>query len=73
MLADIVDDADAKTGRRAEGVLFGVQTFARKAVNGCGLLAAGVVLSIAHFPARAEPSPSPRTSSARRGARLRVL
>ena len=50
MLADIVDDAEAQTGRRSEGVLFGAQTFAKKAVNGVGLLAAGLVLTLARFP-----------------------
>jgi len=55
MLADVVDDAEAKTGRRTEGMLFGLQTFARKSVNGLGLLAAGAVLSLAAFPRQSRP------------------
>lgn len=67
MLADVVDDAEAKTGRRSEGVLFGLQTFARKAVNGLGLLAAGAVLSVAAFPAKSLPGDVDRATVMRLG------
>ena len=42
MIADLVEQAELKTGRRSEGVFFSTVTFVRKAVQGLGLMAAAV-------------------------------
>ena len=55
MIADIVEESELKTGRRSEGVFFAAQTFARKAVNGFGVLIAGAILAFVQFPAGARP------------------
>ena len=50
MTADLVEQAELKTGRRSEGVFFASVTFIRKSVQGLGLLVAGFVLALAEFP-----------------------
>jgi glycoside/pentoside/hexuronide:cation symporter, GPH family len=55
MLADLVEQAELKTGRRSEGVFFAANTFIRKAVQGLGVMAAGWVLTLASFPKGARP------------------
>ncbi|MDZ4372829.1 MAG: MFS transporter [Phenylobacterium sp.] len=56
MLADLVEAAELKTGRRSEGVFFAASTFIRKSVQGLGVITAGFVLTAAQFPAGASPS-----------------
>lgn len=53
MTADLVEQAELKTGRRSEGIFFSTVTFVRKTVQGLGLLVASYVLSLAEFPAGA--------------------
>ncbi|MBL8774186.1 MAG: MFS transporter [Phenylobacterium sp.] len=55
MLADLVEQAELRTGRRSEGLFFAASTFIRKAVQGVGVIAAGFVLTFAGFPAGASP------------------
>lgn len=55
MIADIVEDSQVKTGRRSEGLFFAANAFVQKAVSGLGGIIAGVLLSLAHFPAMAKP------------------
>jgi len=55
MIADLVEQAELKTGRRSEGVFFAAVTFIRKMVQGLGVLVAGFVLALAQFPAGAAP------------------
>lgn len=55
MLADLVEQAELRTGRRSEGVFFAANTFIRKAVQGLGVMAAGWVLTLASFPKGARP------------------
>jgi Na+/melibiose symporter-like transporter len=55
MLADIVEDSELKTGRRSEGLFFAGSSFMQKCASGLGLLASGLILSAAHFPAHAVP------------------
>jgi glycoside/pentoside/hexuronide:cation symporter, GPH family len=50
MLADIVEQSELATGRRSEGVFTASITFARKSVQGLGIMAASIVLTIAAFP-----------------------
>ena len=55
MLADVVEDSELKTGRRSEGLFFAGGSFMQKSASGLGLLASGLILSAAHFPAHAVP------------------
>lgn len=50
MIADLVEQSEVKTGRRSEGVFFAAVTFTRKATQGLGAFAAGIVLSVISFP-----------------------
>lgn len=54
MLADVVEQSEIKTGRRAEGVFFAGGFFIQKCTTGVGLLVAGGILSFIHFPENAE-------------------
>lgn len=53
MIADLVEQAELKTGRRSEGVFFSTVTFVRKSVQGLGLMMASLVLYLADFQAGA--------------------
>jgi Na+/melibiose symporter-like transporter len=53
-LADIADEHELKTGKRAEGVIFSVRSFGRKATQGVGGLIAGFGLEFIGFPDNAE-------------------
>lgn len=62
MLADLVEEAELKTGRRSEGLFFAAATFVRMAVQGLGVITAGFVLAAAKFPTGASPDQvSPET------------
>ncbi len=56
MIADLVEQSELKTGRRSEGVFFAANTFIQKMVSGVGVMAAALILTLAHFPANATPS-----------------
>lgn len=56
MIADLVEQAELKTGRRSEGVFFAAVTFIRKCVQGLGVVAASFVLALAAFPKGAAPA-----------------
>lgn len=53
MIADITEDAQVKTGRRAEGLLMSTNTFITKAMTGVSALLPGLLLAYVHFPAKA--------------------
>jgi GPH family glycoside/pentoside/hexuronide:cation symporter len=55
MLADVVEESEAVTGRRAEGLFFAGSAFMQKVVTGFGLLASGLALWAAGFPDNAVP------------------
>jgi len=55
MMADLVEASEIRTARRSEGVLFAATTFARKSVQGFGVLAASAVLTVAQFPKGVAP------------------
>jgi GPH family glycoside/pentoside/hexuronide:cation symporter len=59
MMADLVEDSEIRTSRRSEGVLFAAATFARKAVQGFGVLAASGVLAVVQFPKGVAPGQVP--------------
>ncbi len=50
MLADLVEASELKTGRRSEGVFTSAETFIKKSVQGFGVMAATMVLTLAEFP-----------------------
>ena len=55
MVADITEEAQVKTGRRAEGLLMSTNTFITKATTGVSALLPGLVLAYVGFPAHARP------------------
>jgi Na+/melibiose symporter-like transporter len=55
MIADLAEQTQLRTARRSEGVLFAAVTFSRKAMQGFGVLAATIVLTIANFPKDTPP------------------
>lgn len=55
MMADVVEDSEARTGRRSEGVFFAGSFFVQKCTSGIGIFLAGIILSIARFPVGAKP------------------
>lgn len=56
MMADLAEQAELKTGRRSEGIFVSASTFVRKMVTGLGVMMATLVLTLAEFPAGADPS-----------------
>jgi GPH family glycoside/pentoside/hexuronide:cation symporter len=59
MIADVVEDGELKTGRRAEGLFFSASSLVAKAVSGVGIFAASMILALIHFPAGARPGQVP--------------
>lgn len=59
MIADVVEDAELKTGRRQEGLFFAAIAFANKSTTGLGIFAAGVIVSAVKFPTGAKPGTVP--------------
>jgi GPH family glycoside/pentoside/hexuronide:cation symporter len=55
MMADVVEDSEAKTGRRSEGVFFAGSFFVQKCTSGVGIFLAGLILAAADFPVGAKP------------------
>jgi Na+/melibiose symporter-like transporter len=56
MMADLVEQAELKTGRRSEGIFFAASAFIRKVVGGLGLTVATMVLTLAGLAPGADPS-----------------
>ena len=54
MIADVVEDAEVKTGRRSEGLLFSADNLFKKMVSGLGVFVSGVVLATVSFPQNAQ-------------------
>jgi Na+/melibiose symporter-like transporter len=55
MIADVVEDAEVKTGRRSEGLLFSADNLFKKIVSGVGVFVSGVLLAHVTFPQGAKP------------------
>jgi GPH family glycoside/pentoside/hexuronide:cation symporter len=72
MIADLVEQSEVRTGRRSEGIFYSAVTFSRKATQGLGALAAGLVLSAVAFPNGAAPAQVPDTTLWRLGASYTV-
>ena len=73
MMADVVEDSEARTGRRSEGVFFAGSFFVQKCTSGIGIFAAGLILSLAAFPEGAKPGQVPVESLDRLTAIFIVL
>ena len=54
MIADVVEDAEVKTGRRSEGLLFSADNLFKKIVSGMGIFVSGGLLAFVNFPANAK-------------------
>ncbi len=61
MLADVADEIELETGRRQEGMIYAVYTFANKMTFAVGTLVASVALTILAFPEQANPSDVPQS------------
>jgi len=59
MMADVVEDSEAKTGRRSEGVFFAGSFFVQKCTSGIGIFLAGMIIALAGFPDQATPGQVP--------------
>lgn len=59
MIADIVEDAQVKTGNRSEGLLLATNTFVVKLTTGFANLLPGLILAYVHFPAKATAAVDP--------------
>ena len=59
MIADLVDGAEVRTGRRSEGVFFSAITLVKKTVLGLGLIAASAILTLSSFPKGAKAGEVP--------------
>ncbi|MGA0605220.1 MFS transporter [Phenylobacterium sp. VNQ135] len=55
MIADVVEDAELKTGRRQEGLFFAAAAFVNKAVSGLGIFGASLIVGAIRFPRDAAP------------------
>lgn len=56
MMADLVEQYEVRSGRRLEGIFASSTTFVRKLVQGLGLMAATVVLTLSGLEEGAKPS-----------------
>ena len=54
LVADVIEDAEVKTGRRSEGLLMSADNLFKKLVSGAGILISGFMLKIVAFPAGAK-------------------
>jgi Na+/melibiose symporter-like transporter len=68
MIADLVEESEIRTHRRSEGVFFAAVTFIRKSVQGFGVLAASIVLTVAQFPTQLDAVAVPEEAVYRLGA-----
>lgn len=59
MIADVVEDAELKTGRRQEGLFFAAAAFVNKAVSGLGIFGASLIVGAVRFPQGAAPGTVP--------------
>ncbi len=55
MVADIVEEAELRTGRRSEGLLLSAETFLRKLSAGVTVVVPGLLLALVGFPPHADP------------------
>lgn len=54
LVADVIEDAEVKTGRRSEGLLMSADNLFKKLVSGAGILISGFMLKLVEFPVGAK-------------------
>ena len=59
MIADVVEEAELKTGRRSEGLFFAASAFVNKSVSGLGIVAATTILEAVHLKPGTTPDSVP--------------
>ena len=59
MIADVVEDSMVRTGRHSAGTFFAANAFMKTCTSGFGVLGAGLLISLAGFPAKAVPGQVP--------------
>jgi Na+/melibiose symporter-like transporter len=59
MVADVVEAAELKTGRRSEGLFFAASAFVAKATSGFGILAASLLITAINLHPGANPATVP--------------
>jgi GPH family glycoside/pentoside/hexuronide:cation symporter len=62
LLADILDQQEAETGSRQEGVFFGASTFVIKSTTGVGSLIGGITIDLVGLQPGAEPGSVPEST-----------
>jgi Na+/melibiose symporter-like transporter len=67
MMADLVEQAEVRTGRRSEGVFFAASAFIGKVVNGAGIIIAGLILATAGLAKGADPASVPEATVLKMG------
>jgi Na+/melibiose symporter-like transporter len=60
MMADVVEDAQARTGRKTPGLYFAANSFALQCVSGAGVIIATAIIDLAGFPVGAKPGQVPQ-------------
>jgi GPH family glycoside/pentoside/hexuronide:cation symporter len=55
MAADVIEEAQARSGERTEGIFFSGYFFTQKCATGVGIFLTGTILSLAGFPDNAVP------------------
>ena len=56
MVADVVEEAELKTGRRSEGLFFAAAAFIQKATSGFGILAASMLITAIGLTPHSSPA-----------------
>ena len=56
MVADLVEEAELRTGRRSEGLLLAAETFLKKLSVGMAIAVPGLLLALVGFPPGADPA-----------------
>ena len=62
MIADIVEDVQADTGRRAEGLITAADQFVQKVITALGTAMGGAILTYIAFPRQAVPGQVPQAT-----------
>jgi Na+/melibiose symporter-like transporter len=68
MIADVVEEAELKTGRRSEGLFFAASAFVGKSVSGFGILAAALLIDAIGLKPGVAPADMPAEVIYRMGA-----
>ena len=62
MIADIVEETQARTGRRSEGLITAADQFVQKIITAMGTVLGGAILTLIAFPKQALPGQVPQSA-----------